>query len=145
MQHTLKILQAYEGDGCEFKATILVNCLLGLLVVPKQTSLDAIPNDPLADLSKWGISRDSIKRIGNPTKANRCPDTLRGLVYNLRNSVAHFDLKPIPRTGEVHSFKFVDHRNNKSGFLAVIKLSEMRVFVAKLAQYLENHCNTTKH
>jgi len=133
MQHTLKILQAYEGL---FGATILVNCLLGLLVVPKETSLDAIPDDPLADLAKWGISPGSIKRIGKPTKANRRPDTLRGLVHNFRNSVAYFDLKPIPRTDEVHSFEFT---NDKIEFLAVIKLSEMREFVTRLAQYLDDH------
>lgn len=132
MQHTLKILQAYEGS---FEATILVNCLLGLLVVPNAKSLNAIPDDPLAELPKWGISPDSIKKMGNPNQKNRQHDTLRGLVRHLRNSVAHFNFKPIPRTDEVHSFEFTDGNE----FLAVIKLSEMRVFVAKLAQYLEDH------
>ncbi len=34
MQHTLQILDKYDG---EFDATLLVNCLLGLLVVPKES------------------------------------------------------------------------------------------------------------
>jgi len=35
MQHTLEILREYEGA---YDATILVNCLLGLLVVPRSLS-----------------------------------------------------------------------------------------------------------
>jgi len=54
MQHTLQIVRTYEGP---FNASILINCLLGLLVVPKETALSAIPFDPLSNLSKWGSIR----------------------------------------------------------------------------------------
>jgi hypothetical protein len=132
MRHTLKILQDYKGP---YDATILINCLLGLLVVPKETSLTAIPEDPLSDLSKWGINPNSVKSTGKPTKGNPRPDTLRGLVHNLRNAVAHFRLKPMPRTKDVHSFEFTD----RNGLNAVIKLDEMREFVKRLADYLDKH------
>jgi len=135
MRRTLKIVQDYEGD---YDATILVNCLLGLLVVPKERFLKAIPEDPLSELSKWGINPKSIIEVGRPTKdkkKNPHPDTLRGVVYNLRNSVAHFRLEPIPRTGEVHSFDFA----TDSGFHAVIKLDDMRNFINKLAGHLDRH------
>lgn len=130
MQHTLHTMRTYKGH---FDATTLINCLLGLLVVPKEKFLEAIPLEPLSELSKWGISEDSIKNVGKKTKSNHEPETLRGLVYNLRNSVAHFRLKPIPRTQEVHSFEFTD----RDGFHAVIKLEEMRDFVERLAKYLD--------
>jgi len=57
MQHTLDIVRNYKGP---YDASILVNCLLGLLIVPKETSLEAIPLDPVSDLQKWGINSKSI-------------------------------------------------------------------------------------
>lgn len=132
MQHTLAIVQEYTG---EYAATMLVNCLLGLLVVPKEKFLDAIPAVPLADLANWGISPDSVKNPGKPTKANPHPDTLRGLVHNLRNAVAHCNLTPVPRTAEVHSFTFTAD----NGMEAVIRLDEMGVFVERLATHLDAH------
>lgn len=129
MQHTLEILRDYKGH---FDATILINCLLGLLVIPKEKFLEAIPLDPLSKLSIWGINPDSIKRTGKKKNKNKNPDTLRGVIYNLRNSVVHFRLKPIPATKEVHSFEFTD----LDGFHAVIKLEEMQDFVVRLADHL---------
>jgi len=134
MQHTLEIVQDYEGH---FDATMLMNCLLGLLVIPKERFLEAIPLDPLSGLSRWGINPDSIKRAGKKTRKNRNPDTLRGIVYDLRNSVAHFRLKPNPSPQQVDSFEFTDR--NEDGFHAVIKLEEMRDFVERLAIHLDNH------
>ncbi len=132
MRRTLKIVQDYKGD---YDATILVNCLLGLLVVPKERFLKAIPEDPLSELSKWGIDPSSILDDGKPRPANPQPNTIRGLVYNLRNSVAHFRLEPIPRTGEVHSFDFT----TDSEFHAIIKLDDMRNFINNLAGHLDRH------
>lgn len=130
-QHTLKLAEAYKGP---YDATMLVNSLLGLLVVPKETVLDAIPEDPLSELAKWGIDPASIIVPGRPTRTNPRPETLRGLVVNLRHAVAHFRIKPIPATGEVHSFEF----KNDTGLHAVISISEMRDFVQKLARHLSN-------
>ena len=134
MQRTLQIVQDYRG---RFDATILMNCLLGLLVVPKERFLEAIPLDPLRELSKWGIRPASIKRIGRKTPKNPYPDTLRGIVYNLRNSVAHFHLKPNSSRQQVHSFEFTDRDGEGPHFHAVINLNEMRNFVERLAAHLD--------
>jgi hypothetical protein len=130
VDHTLKVLQSYDG---EYDATILVNCLLGLLVVPKESFLKAIPEEPLAQLHKWGIEPDSIKNPGRPTNANPNPATLRGLVINLRHAVAHFNIEPIPASSHVHSFRYT----NESGLEAVVSLQEMRAFVRALAMHLD--------
>lgn len=132
MRHTLRIVEEYKGS---YDATVLINCLLGLLVIPKEKFLKTIPEDPISELNKWGINPESIKSISKPNPKNPRPDTIRGLVYNLRNSVAHFRLEPIPRTEEVHSFKFTD----ESGLEAIIKIDEMRTFVRKLAEHLDRH------
>lgn len=87
MSHTLKILNAYTG---EYDATLLVNCLLGLLVVPKESFLKAIPEAPFTELSAWGIDPKSIRHPGKSYDGNPKPETLRGLVISLRHAVAHF-------------------------------------------------------
>ena len=58
MQHTQEILHEYKG---QYEATILINCLLGLLVVPKECFPNAIPDEPLSELKKWGIDPNSIE------------------------------------------------------------------------------------
>ena len=130
MRRTLKLVQEYTGP---YDATLLLNCLLGLLIVPKETSLDKIPTDPISKLKDWGISPSSIKRFGKKTNANQYPDTLRGIVHNMRNSVAHIRVKPVHRSEQVKGFEFTD----QSGFEASIDLDEVRVFVEKLANHLE--------
>lgn len=127
MKHTLEIVRRYRG---EFDATLLLNCLLGLLIVPRQTCLSSIPEDPVSDLAKWGISPGSIHDFGSRTNAN----TLRGLVHSLRNSVAHFRFEPVPKSGDVTGFHFHD----VNGFKATINLEEMRVFVERLSEHIHN-------
>lgn len=130
MRHTLKILDRYDG---EFDATLLVNCLLGLLVVPKESYLKAIPETPLAELANWGINPASIRHPGEPYPGNPKPDTIRGLVISLRHAVAHFRIKPIPANGDVEAFEY---RNDRK-LHAVIPLAQMREFTKRLATHLE--------
>ncbi len=130
MRRTLTLVKQYKGP---YDATLLLNCLLGLLIVPKETSIDRIPTDPISELGKWGISPASIKSFGKKTTKNQHPQTLRGIVWNLRNSVAHFRFRPIHKNRQVIALDFDD----RSGFSASIKLDEVRVFVEKLAQHLE--------
>ena len=132
MQHTLQIVRQYQG---EYDATLLINCLLGLLVVPKEKFLEAVPEEPLSKLKKWGIDPKSIECTGRSHDGNLRPDTLRGLVINLRHAVAHCLLEPVSENNEVHSFRF----SNGSGMRAVIKLKQLRVFVERLAEYLDQH------
>ncbi|MGQ0512426.1 MAG: HEPN family nuclease [Betaproteobacteria bacterium] len=128
--HTLKLVEAY-GSG-PHDVTLLVNCLLGLLVVPKETALDAVPEDPLSGLIKWGIDPRSIRNPGRQVKGRPDPNTLRGLVANLRHAVAHFNIKPLPAAGDVTAFEYT----NDSGLHAVISVDEMREFVRRLSKHL---------
>jgi hypothetical protein len=130
MSRTLTLVRQYSGP---YDATLLLNCLLGLLIVPKETSIDKIPTDPISELKKWGIEPSSIMKFGRTTDTNRYPKTLRGIVWNLRNAVAHFRFKPIHKEGKCIGFTFDD----ASGFKARIMNDQMRDFVEKLAAHLE--------
>lgn len=127
MVRTLEILKDYHGS---YDATLILNSLLGLLIVPRETSLrDKIPNDPIrGNLQSWGIYEESILDYGDEK-----PTTIRDLVRNLRNSVAHFQIEPIQGKNMVEGFRF----NNRSGFQAKITLQELRTFVEKLSEHLK--------
>jgi hypothetical protein len=101
--------------------------------VPKEKSLEKIPTDPMSDLKKCGISPGSITSVSKKNKGNQYPNTLRGIVIDLRHSVAHFTFKPVHKNRIVKGFHFT----NRAGFEATIDVAEMRDFVEKLAHYLE--------
>lgn len=130
IKRSLELLKQYKG---QYNATWLLNCLLGLLIVPKEACLDAIPLEPIDNTKKWGIPRDAIKSLGKFNNPNRNPENLRGLVWRLRNAVAHFRFKPIPEVGEVKAFYFTDQNE----FEAEINLDDLKVFVEKLAQKIK--------
>lgn len=131
IERSLALVQEYKGP---FDATLLLNCLVGLLVVPKEACLASIPQVPIAELSDWGIDPKAITSFGKCDGPNNDPRNLRGLVWRLRNAVAHFRFTPVPSSGEVKAFCFRD----MSGFEATVPLSELRVFVERLASHINN-------
>lgn len=130
-EHTLAIVDEYKG---EYDATLLINCLLGLLVLPKESFLYAIPETEISKLGEWGISPISIKCSGTQGPNDPDPKTLRGLVFNLRHAIAHFNIKPVPYEGEVKSFEFTNNR----GLCAVISVCELREFVIRLSKHMKD-------
>lgn len=75
MERSLELVRAYKGP---YDATLLLNCLLCLLVVPKESCIKVIPLDPIDDLNRWGISHRSIKAFGAKRGEGDNPKTLRG-------------------------------------------------------------------
>lgn len=132
MRRTLEIVEGYQGP---YDATLLVNCLLGLLIVPKESLIETVPPDPFDKLSDWGIEPTSISNFGKCDYGHAHKPNLRQFVRRLRNAVAHFKIDPVHRNAEVVAFKFED----RNGFKAIISLAEMRTFVSRLASHLENN------
>jgi hypothetical protein len=131
IERSLALVKTYEGP---YDATLLLNCLLGLLVVPKEACLASIPKDPIEQFHNWGIDPGSITDYGTANNPNEDSHNLRGLVWRLRNSVAHFRFRPEPENGEVIAFHFHD----VNGFKATVKLNELKSFVENLADHLRN-------
>jgi hypothetical protein len=130
-KRTLEILKAYEGQR---DATVLINCLLGLLVVPKEAMRERLPSVSFANLSEWGISSTSIRNPGQCDYGHAHQLDLRQLVRRLRNAVAHFRIEPEHTDGIVTAFSFKDG----NGFHAVLTLQEIRDFVTKLCGHVGN-------
>jgi hypothetical protein len=92
IERTLHLISQYE-DGMfkhkfeeRYNHTLLINCLLGLIVMPKEKVISYLPNERLND--------EFRKQMG--IQYSTWHDTitdLRGLIEKLRNTVAHFDIK----------------------------------------------------
>jgi len=129
-----RTLELVNGYSKQYDATLLINCLLGLLVIPKERYIEKIPLDPIANLEQWGISPSSIKSPGKKTGNNNDPKTFRGVIQNLRNAVAHFQVSPVHKDQKVSGFQFQTH----SGFDAELQLSEIKALVKHLSDCVKS-------
>jgi hypothetical protein len=78
---------------------------------------------------RYAIVRSRTRRV----LVHRFPYTLRGVVHNLRNAVAHFRFTPIHRSGEVVAFEFHD----QTVFRATLTVQEAKRFVEAIAAHLQ--------
>jgi hypothetical protein len=80
VERSLLLIKEYKGP---YDATILLNCLLGLVIVPNEQCFDSLPADPLDALNEqWGIPSSAITCMGNYSNSPKYnPDKLS---YNLR-------------------------------------------------------------
>lgn len=131
MSRTLEIVKEYDGP---YDATLLINCLLGLLVLPKEALFDKVPTAPFDEFSQWGIQPNSIKNPGTCDYGHQHDLNLRQLIRRMRNAVSHFKVEPFQSTGNVQGFEFKD----KNGFHAKLTLPELKEFVIKLSEHLKN-------
>lgn len=136
---TLKVVEQYDNlvmpnvpADQQFEVTLLVNCLLGLLVLPKEHCYANIPAVPLAQLQGWSIEPRFIQSWGNSqTQVNAAAShTLKDVVHRMRNSVAHLRVRPQGNGTDILELEFSD----QNGFHAVVPVSNLKLFVTKLAQ-----------
>ena len=62
-RRTLKILDQYDelkrSGANNFEVTLLINCLVGLLILPHERRLGAIPEVSFDKLNRWNIDESS--------------------------------------------------------------------------------------
>ncbi len=94
IQRTLQLIDQYYGilDNYpfeeQFNYTLTINCLLGLIVMPKERVISYVPTDRL--------THEHLMEIGAPSlEVNENIRTLRDLIRSLRHAVAHFDINVV--------------------------------------------------
>ena len=132
IKRSVNLVEEYQGDK---EVTLLINCLLGLLVLPKEKCYDKIPETPLKDLNDWGI-RDTHIRHGRCDCCKRPFNTinLRQLVRRMRNSVAHMKIRVLDDGKHISEINFKD----KTLFEATVPVECLRTFVKKLTDFIIN-------
>ncbi len=127
VQHTLQIMQDYDGP---FGVTLLVNCLLGLIVLPKERNFTYIVERDNLQFQDLGIEDGDIRSWG---KFGEEQQTVARFLQCMRNSIAHIHIESTSEAGEIDSLLFID----KSGFEASLSIEKIKEMVTKLAEKIQ--------
>lgn len=122
---TLHIIDHYDGP---YGVTLLINCLLGLIVLPKERGFSNISRRGRIDFCDLGLDQQAIcwgAIVEQEQTASR-------FLQSMRNSVAHTTVESISDHGEIESLRFSD----QSGFEVVLDISVVKEMVKRLAQYI---------
>jgi len=91
IERTLHLISQYESIlhqynfEEQYNYTLLVNCLLGLIVLPKEKTISYLP--------KEFLGKELKKQMGiNMSSFNSDIKDLKDLIIKLRNCIAHFDI-----------------------------------------------------
>jgi hypothetical protein len=133
VQRTKTIIEQYKDfpipEKEKFEATLLINCLVGLIMLPQQHWYDSLPTDILNG-EEWGIKSEQVTFIKPGEQKN-----VKNIARHLRNSIAHYRFKAFDdSTGKISSFHFkdCDTKHNKT-FETKIPLSDIAKFAKKLS------------
>lgn len=143
VKRTLNLIEQYEVFKKDlpfeeqYNHTLLTNCLLGLIILPKEKAITYIPKERMAfikALEDYGINKSTF----NPA----IKDT-HELFHKLRNAVAHFDIKFVSETDEnlIDKIEFRDEEANLdvAVFYADEFLQFIRFYATILLRNLENY------
>lgn len=136
IERTIRLIGQYTDmiQGLEFEDklnyTLTINCLLGLVVMPKERVITYIPKEPLTVelLSAIGLNSSTI---------DGSIKDLQELIQHLRHAIAHFDVKVISNC-ENKLIDFIEFkgRGNQPGVIARFAAPEIYPFLQYYAQVL---------
>lgn len=139
VSRTLQLLRQYDDfvrpavtEEESLEETLLINCLVGLLVLPKERWHDRTHALPSA-LADWGLPTDTVISWGSCHSCGKEADaTLSEFLRRLRNAVCHIRFEPQAREGRIAAWRFTD----RNGFDAVLPAASLRTFICKRAHQL---------
>lgn len=130
IERTLSLISQYERDMYkypfkeQYNYTLLINCLLGLVVMPKERVISRLPTDRLlvSLRTDMGLKESEI---------NSDINNLRDLIKSLRHSVAHFDIEVKSNDDEflVDRVVFRDRQVEEDYIVASFKSDELLPFL----------------
>lgn len=115
--------------------TLLLNCMVGLLILPQQHWFKNLPASRLSH-EEWGIKDEHISFIKEGSK------TVNIIAKHLRNSIAHYKFSAFDDiTGDINSINFEDYYRSKLTFKANVPVPCLRQFTTKLIDTLMSEMN----
>ena len=89
IDRTIEIMNSYNSKN---QVTLLLNCCLGLIVLPKERHFNKIPDKNIPENGiLWGISRKNVT-----VDCEDCGYNLRSVIRRIRNGLCHFKIESIP-------------------------------------------------
>ena len=144
VERTKKIIEQYDSltipEKDKFEVTLLLNCLVGLLILPQQNWYDNLPSEIISQ-KEWGIAPEHISFIKHGETKN-----IKDISRHLRNSVAHYRLKAFDNSSnKISRIKFEDfEQSGNKTFEALIPLANLRQFTNRLSDNFMNEMNRQK-
>lgn len=137
VNRTKEILDQYKQwsvkvpEGKRYEITLLLNCFVGLLVIPNEEWNNYLPDDLVSE-KQWGLKPEHISLIEGGKKQ------IKEIVRHLRNSVSHYEFTSFGNNkGDITRIDFKDF--NKQGtqtFEATIPVINLRVFLDKFSEFM---------
>lgn len=126
------MIQDLDFDN-QLNYTLTINCLLGLIVMPKERVVTYIPKEPLLN--------ENLKNMGLVnTNIDKSITNLQELIQNLRHSIAHFDIEVISSTPD-NLVDFIEFKGsgNQPETIARFSAPEIYPFLQYYAQCLTDN------
>lgn len=143
IERTMTLIEQYTDliQGKPFAEqlnyTLTINCLLGLVVMPKERVIGYIPKEPLTreNLNNMGLIHSSV---------DASIKDLSELIQNLRHSIAHFSLEVISECDK-KLIDFIEFKGTKKQPAVIARFRANEIF--SFLQYYANSLtqNMKKH
>jgi hypothetical protein len=148
ISRTKTILSQYDSffDGKDknekYEVTLLINCFIGLLVIPQQHWFDYLPEEEIVGNS-WGINTNNVTYIRSGELKS-----VKEISRHLRNSVTHYRFRAFNDSkNEISHVKFLDytdHTENVKTFEATISIANLKIFLTKFSSRMVDEMNRQK-
>jgi len=117
----------------QYEETLFINCLLGLLILPKERWAEQIKGLDPQDITAWGIPSKVVISWGSCQNCGKDSDrTLKQFLRRMRNAASHTRFTPIMEHGQISGWEFKD----RNGFHAELPKEVLREFITRLADSL---------
>jgi hypothetical protein len=128
IERTQKNLEEYQG---EYDVTSLINNCLGLIIIPKQSFTDNLPNLNINEYSSiYHIGKDEnkIEDTSAPIDSNRF--SLKNIVRHIRNAISHGRIEEKVENEKIIGVRLYDKKNDTSeeNFSIEMTIEEFKSF-----------------
>lgn len=138
IERTLALIAQYETHlhshdfEEQYNYTLLINCLLGLIVLPKERIISYLPNHTIFDkglMSEMGIEYSTF---------NHHIQDLKSLIIALRHSIAHFHItvESLDESFLIDNIIFTDIDRGNTYEIARFKATELLPFIRYYSWWL---------
>jgi hypothetical protein len=142
IERTKKILFQYRNNFSndeKYEVTLLMNCLLGLIILPQQHWYEQLPEEEI-EYEKWGIKRNHVIYIKEDETIN-----IKNILRHLRNSISHYRFKAFSNSDKkIEYIYFYDEIHGNKTFEINLDVVTLREFAIYLSEKLtKDMINTT--
>lgn len=136
IKRTLNILEGYMG---EYDVTNLINCAVGLIIIPKEQHFNCLRSINIQTLEEiYGITKPNIRYSND--------DSLSNIVRHMRNSIAHGKItQEKVKDNKIKSLRFRDEYRGCPTFEAIFSIEEFKAFSIAVAKEVISNQIISKH